>query len=323
MRLLITGGAGFIGSNFIHYWLKKHSENEIINLDKLTYAGNLENLEDIADSKNYSFIRGDICDRETVNKAMKGIDVIVHFAAETHVDRSLYSQGIFTKTNVIGTHILLEEAVKRKTRFHHISTDEVYGSLPKYSQQKFNESTLHNPKNPYSQSKAQSEYLVRLCFQESKLPITISNCSNNYGPYQYPEKLIPLAITNLLQDKKVPVYGDGLYFRDWLYVEDHCSAIDLILKKGKIGESYCIGGLQKDVNNLEMVFKIMEILRKDKSEYEHVKDRPNHDRRYSVDWSKIKQLGWKPKHDLGTYLEKTVKWHIDNEKWWRKLLHKL
>ena len=322
MRILITGGAGFIGSNFIHYWLKKHSENEIINLDKLTYAGNLENLEDIADSKNYSFIRGDICDRETVNKAMKGIDVIVHFAAETHVDRSLYSQGIFTKTNVIGTHILLEESVKRKTRFHHISTDEVYGSLPKYSQQKFNESTPHNPKNPYSQSKAQSEYLVRLCFQESKLPITISNCSNNYGPCQYPEKLIPLAITNLLQDKKVPVYGDGLYFRDWLYVEDHCSAIDVILKKGKIGESYCIGGLQKDVNNLEIVFKIMKILCKDKSEYEHVKDRPNHDRRYSVDWSKVKQLGWKPEHDLSTYLEKTVKWYIDNEKWWRKLLHK-
>jgi dTDP-glucose 4,6-dehydratase len=319
MKLLITGGAGFIGSNFIHYWMREHSEDEIVNLDKLTYAGNLENLIDVK-SKNYSFIKGDICDTEIVSKAMKGIDCIVHFAAETHVDRSLYSQGIFTRTNVIGTHILLEEAIKRKVRFHHISTDEVYGSLPKFSNQKFNENTPYNPRNPYSQSKAQSDYLVMLSHKENNLPVTISNCSNNYGPYQYPEKLIPLAITNLLQDKKVPVYGDGLYFRDWLYVEDHCRAIDTILQKGKIGESYCIGGLDENISNLEIVFKIINLLGKERSQYEHVKDRPNHDKRYSIDWSKIKNLGWKPTHDLDGHLEKTVKWYVDNEEWWRKLL---
>ncbi|MBI5066064.1 dTDP-glucose 4,6-dehydratase [Candidatus Woesearchaeota archaeon] len=322
MKLLITGGAGFIGSNFVQYWSKKHSEDKIVILDKLTYAGNLENLKKVEKNKNYSFIQGDICNKEDVEKAMTGVDVVIHFAAETHVDRSLYSQGLFAKTNVIGTHVLLEEAIKNKTRFHHISTDEVFGSLPKYSGEKFNEETTYNPKNPYSQSKAQSDYLVKLYHQEHDLPITISNCSNNYGPYQYPEKLIPLAITHAIKGKKIPVYGNGLYFRDWLYVEDHCKAIEVILKKGKIGESYCVGGLEKDVNNIEIVFKILDFLDKDHSHYEHVADRPNHDKRYSVDWSKLKKLGWKPESDLETYLEKTIKWYVDNQKWWEKLLKK-
>ncbi|MBI4919404.1 dTDP-glucose 4,6-dehydratase [archaeon] len=320
MKLLVTGGAGFIGSNFIHYWLNHHPKDKITNFDKLTYAGNLDNLKNIEQNKNHSFIQGDVCNPLEVRSALKNIDSIVHFAAETHVDRSLYSQGVFAKTNVVGTNVLLEEAAKNKIRFHHVSTDEVFGSLPKYSKERFNEETPYNPRNPYSQSKAQSDYLVKLYHKKHNLPITISNCSNNYGPYQYPEKLLPLAITNLLREKKVPIYGDGLYFRDWLYVEDHCRAIEVILEKGTIGDSYCIGGLDKEVNNLELIFKVLEILGKDHSWYEHVKDRSNHDRRYSVDWSKMKNLGWEPEHDLDIYLEKTVEWYVNNCEWWRKLI---
>jgi len=320
MRILVTGGAGFIGSNFIHYWLTNHSDDKIINFDKLTYAGNLENLKNVQKNSNYSFVQGDICDIKKVNEVMQGIDLIVHFAAESHVDRSLYSQGIFTKTNVVGTYVLLEEASKNNVRFHHISTDEVFGSLSQFSSGKFNENTLYDPRNPYSQSKAQSDYLVKLFHKEKGLPITISNCSNNYGPYQYPEKLLPLAITNVLRGKKVPIYGDGLYVRDWLYVEDHCKAIDVILNKGVIGESYCVGGLEKDVNNLSIIFKVLSILNKNHSWYEHVTDRQGHDRRYSVDWSKLKSLGWQPEYDLDIYLEKTVQWYVENKKWWKQLL---
>lgn len=318
MRLLVTGGAGFIGSNFILYWMKNHPDDEIVNLDKLTYAGNLENLESIKEKKNYTFIKGDICDAEAVEKALKGVNIVVHFAAETHVDRSIEDISPFLKTNIFGTHVLLEESLRQGVeKFHHASTDEVYGALELDSKEKFSEGTLYNPRNPYSASKAASDHLVRAYHHTYRLPITITNCSNNYGPYQFPEKLIPLAITNLLEGKKVPVYGDGLYVRDWLYVVDHCRAIDVVLTKGKIGETYCVGGLTKDVPNIEVVKKIIALLGKDESFIEHVKDRPGHDRRYAIDWNKIKHVGWEPEHDFDTYLKNTVEWYKNNIDWWK------
>jgi dTDP-glucose 4,6-dehydratase len=321
MKLLITGGAGFIGSNFILYWLSNHSQDEIVNLDKLTYAGNLENLKSIQDNKNYEFIHGDICDKEVVNKAMKGVDMVVHFAAESHVDRSIINSEDFIRTNVLGTHVLLEGALKNKiNRFHHVSTDEVYGSLNLEEKNIFNERTNYNPRSPYSASKAASDHLVRSYYFTHNLPITISSCSNNFGPFQFPEKMIPVAITNLLEDKKIPVYGDGLYVRDWLYVEDHCRAIDIILNKGKIGETYCVGGLTEDVNNLEVIKKIIKLLGKDEAFIEFVKDRPGHDRRYALDWSKIKnELDWKPLYSFDEWLEKTVRWYKENQEWWKNV----
>ncbi len=320
MKLLITGGAGFIGSNFIHYWLKTHPQDEIVNLDKLTYAGNLENLKAIENKPNYKFVKGDICDPEVVEPLVKDCDIIIHFAAESHVDRSIMDAGEFVRTNVLGTQILLQAAKDHNKRFHHISTDEVFGALELNSKEKFKENTLYNPSSPYSASKAASDHLVRAYFHTHKLPITISNCSNNFGPYQFPEKFLPLAVTNLLENKKVPVYGDGLYVRDWLYVDDHCRAIDLIIQKGKIGETYCIGGMTKDVNNLEVVKKVLKILNKDESMIEFVKDRPGHDRRYAIDWSKAKkELGYQPEHDFEAYLEKTVKWYQDNKQWWQNV----
>ena len=321
MKLLVTGGAGFIGSNFILYWLKNHLQDSIVNLDKLTYAGNLENLKEAEGNKNYQFIKGDICDEKIVEKAMDGVDIVIHFAAESHVDRSIMEPFDFVRTNVLGTQILLDAALKNKVKkFHHISTDEVYGSLELEDKNKFNERTNYNPRSPYAASKAGSDHLVRAYYHTYNLPITISNCSNNFGPYQFPEKLIPLLITNLLEDKKVPVYGDGLNVRDWLYVEDHCRAIDLILEKGKTGQTYCIGGLTKDINNLEVVKKIIKILGKDESFIEFVKDRPGHDRRYALDWSKIKnELGWEPLHNFDEWLEKTVEWYKNNQVWWKRV----
>ncbi|MFN4212391.1 MAG: dTDP-glucose 4,6-dehydratase [Microgenomates group bacterium] len=323
MKLLVTGGAGFIGSNFILYWLKKYPDDQIINLDKLTYAGNLENLKSVEKNPNYKFVKGDICDSQLVYTLIKNekIDTIVHFAAETHVDRSIVNPAPFIKTNIEGTYTLLEAALKNKIkRFHHISTDEVFGALPLGTKEKFNEKTPYNPRSPYSASKAASDHLVRAYYFTYNLPVTISNCSNNFGPYQFPEKLIPLAITNIIDGKKVPVYGDGLYVRDWLYVEDHCEAIDLILHKGKIGETYFVGGLTEDISNLEVVKKILKIMGKDESYIEFVADRPGHDRRYAIDWSKInKELGWQPKHNFDIALEKTIKWYIENENWWKKL----
>jgi len=239
MKLLVTGGAGFIGSNFIHYWMNKYPDDEVVNFDKLTYAGNLENLTDLQDNPNYSFIKGDICDKDLVNKTMEGIDMVSHFAAESHVDRSIHDPMPFIKSNIEGTAILLDAAYQNKIkRFHHVSTDEVFGQLELGSDEKFNEQTPYDPRSPYAASKAASDHLVRAYYTTYNLPVTITNCSNNYGPYMYPEKLIPLAITNLLEGKKVPIYGDGLYVRDWLQVEDHCRAIDMILKDGKIGETY-------------------------------------------------------------------------------------
>lgn len=321
MKLLVTGGAGFIGSNFILYWIKNHPEDTIVNFDKLTYAGNLENLKSVEKNKNYSFIQGDICDPKAVDKAMENINAVVHFAAESHVDRSIINPSDFVETNVLGTQVLLDMAVKHKVeKFHHISTDEVFGSLKLEDTNLFNERTNYNPRSPYSASKAGSDHLVRAYHTTYGLPITISNSSNNFGPYQFPEKFIPLAITNILENKKIPVYGDGLYVRDWLYVEDHCRAIDTILQKGKNGETYCVGGLTEDINNLDVVKKILNILGKHENMIEYVKDRPGHDRRYSLDWSKIKnELGWKPMHDFDEWLEDTVDWYKNNQDWWKNV----
>ena len=324
MRLLVTGGAGFIGSNFILYWMKKYPNDEIVNFDGLTYAGNLENLKSIENNPKYKFIKGNIVQPNEVDVAIQGVDTVVHFAAESHVDRSILGPQPFTLTNVLGTQVLLGAAVKNKVkRFHHISTDEVFGSLNLNDKSKFNERTCYDPRSPYAASKAGSDHLVRAYFVTYNLPITITNCSNNFGPYQYPEKMIPLAITNILENKKVPVYGDGLYVRDWLYVEDHCRAINLILKKGKVGETYCVGGLTEDINNLTVVKKILNILGKGDSMIEFVKDRPGHDRKYAIDWSKIKnELGWEPQHSFDEWLEKTVEWYKNNEDWWKKLKSK-
>ena len=323
MNLLVTGGAGFIGSNFILYWLKKYPQDKILNLDKLTYAGNLENLKSVENNPNYNFVKGDICNLSLVDSLIKkyNIDTIVHFAAESHVDRSILDPAPFIKTNIEGTYVLLEAALKNKIkRFHHISTDEVFGALPLNSKEKFNEKTAYNPRSPYSASKAASDHLVRAYYVTYGLPITISNCSNNYGPYQFPEKLIPLAITNIIEGKKVPIYGDGLYVRDWLYVEDHCKALDLILHKGKVGETYFIGGLTEDIPNIEVVRKILKIMGKDESYIEYVKDRPGHDRRYAIDWSKInRKLSWKPEVDFDTGLKLTIDWYLKNQDWWKKI----
>ena len=321
MKLLVTGGAGFIGSNFILYWLKKYPNDTIINLDKLTYAGNLENLRSVEKNPNYEFVRGDICDPKLVNSLTEKVDTIVHFAAESHVDRSIIDPAPFIKTNIEGTYVLLEAALRNKVKkFHHVSTDEVFGALELNSKEKFNDNTPYNPHSPYSASKACSVDLVRAYFDTYELPITISNCSNNFGPLQFPEKLIPLAITNLMEGKKVPVYGDGLYVRDWLYVEDHCKAIDLILQKGKVGETYLVGGLTEDISNIEIIKRILKIMGKDETQIEYVKDRPGHDRRYAVDWSRINQeLGWKPEHNFDEYLRITVDWYKNNQEWWKKI----
>ena len=321
MKILVTGGAGFIGSNFILYWMKKYPNDKIINFDKLTYAGNLENLKDTEKNKNYSFVKGDICDPVSVDKSMQGIDIVVHFAADSHVDRSILDPDPFIKTNIVGTYVLLKSALKNKvSRFHHISTDEVFGSLELESKIKFSEKTKYDPNSPYSASKAGSDHLVNAFYTTYDLPITISNCSNNFGPYQFPEKLIPLAITNLLENKKVPIYGDGLYVRDWLYVEDHCKAIDLILRNGVIGETYLIGGMTDEVSNLNIVKKILYMMGKDENMIEFVKDRPGHDRKYRVDWSKInKELGWQPQADFDEELKKTIEWYKSHLDWWKRV----
>jgi dTDP-glucose 4,6-dehydratase len=324
MKLLVTGGAGFIGSNFIKYLLNKPSSSSpdkvdysIINLDLLTYAGNLENLKDIESNKNYKFVKGDIADKELVNSLAGDVDAIVNFAAESHVDRSILDSSDFIRTNVVGTHNLLEAAKNNELkRFHHISTDEVFGHLGP-DDPAFTENTPYAPRSPYSASKAASDHLVRAYFHTYGLPITISNCSNNFGPFHFPEKLIPLAITNLIEGKKIPVYGDGLQVRDWLFVEDHCEAIDLILQKGKIGKTYCIGG-NSEKTNMEIVKKILELLGKGEEMIEYVKDRPGHDRRYAIDFSKIKnELGWQPRTSFEEGMRQTVEWYKSNEDWWR------
>lgn len=322
MKLLVTGGAGFIGSNFIRYWFKQHPQDEIINLDKLTYAGHLSSTKDFADNPNYQFIKGDICDHKLVDKLMKGIDYVIHFAAESHVDRSITGPQIFVTTNIIGTQVLLDAALKHKVkRFHHVSTDEVFGTLPLEGDEKFNQDTNYDPRSPYSASKAASDHLVRAYYHTYDLPITITNCSNNYGPYQDPEKFLPRAITNLLNDEPIPIYGDGKYVRDWLFVDDHCSAIEAAILKGKVGDTYLVGGLTEDVNNLELARKLIRAAGKNEKKYlKFVKDRAGHDRRYAVDWSQTKvKLGWQPKADIDTYLKQTFEWYRDNKDWWQGL----
>lgn len=319
-KLLVTGGAGFIGSNFIHYWLKSHPEDQIVNFDKLTYAGNKENLEDIDSNPNYEFVKGDISNASDVTNAIENIDIVVNFAAESHVDRSILDPAPFIITNVVGTQVLLDAALKSKVkRFHHVSTDEVFGALTLNSKERFSEKTPYQPNSPYAASKAASDHLVRAYFTTYNLPITISNCSNNFGPYQFPEKLISLAITNILEGKKVPVYGDGLYVRDWLYVEDHCRAIDLVLQKGELGETYCIGA-NNDIANIDVIKKILKMLRVDESKIEYVKDRPGHDRRYAIDAKKIKvDLSWQEKYDFDKALQTTINWYRQNPNWYKKL----
>ncbi|KKQ52108.1 dTDP-glucose 4,6-dehydratase [Candidatus Woesebacteria bacterium RIFCSPHIGHO2_01_FULL_39_17] len=319
MKLLVTGGAGFIGSNFIRYWLKKYLKDKIVNLDKLTYAGHLSSTKDFADNPNYTFIKGDICDVKVVEGAMKGVDYVVHFAAESHVDRSIIDPTVFVRTNVLGTNVLLEVALKKNVkRFHLVSTDEVFGSLLLNSKEKFSEKTIYSPRSAYAASKAAADHLVRAYFITYGLPGTITNTSNNFGPFQDPEKFLPRMITNLVDNKKLPIYGDGKNVRDWIYVEDHVRAIDMVLKKGKIGETYIVGGMTNDINNLEVARKLLKIFGKDKTYLKFVKDRSGHDRRYTIDWSKIRrELDWKPKYDFDIWLAKTVEWYRENDWWWR------
>lgn len=323
-KLLVTGGAGFIGSNFIRYWLQHYPEDVIVNLDLLTYAGNVENLADIAARPNYHFVKGDICDAALVDSLMADATHVVHFAAESHVDRSITDPGAFVQTNVVGTYTLLQSAVAHKlSHFHHISTDEVFGSLPLGTDAKFSDSTPYDPRSPYAASKAGSDHLVRAYGETFGLPITLTNCSNNYGEYQFPEKLIPLAITNTIDGKSIPVYGDGLNVRDWLYVQDHCSAIDAVLTKGTVGKSYLVGGMLKDVPNIEIAKIILKAFGKDESMISFVADRLGHDRKYSVDWSTIhSELGWEPSVTLEQGLEQTINWYKQHESWWRPLLEK-
>ncbi len=319
MKLLVTGGAGFIGSNFILYWLKNNPSDFIVNLDKLTYAGNLENLKSVEKNKNYQFIKGDICDWQTVEPLVRDCEVVVHFAAESHVDRSILGPTQFITTNVLGTQNLLEAARKYNKRFHHISTDEVFGSLSLNSQEKFNEQTPYRPNSPYSASKAASDHLVRAYYETYQLPVTISNCTNNYGPYQFPEKLIPLFITNLIAGKKVPLYGDGLNVRDWIHVDDHNRGVELIIKKGKIGETYCLGG-ESEKSNLDITKLILKTFDKGADWIEFVKDRPGHDRRYAMDGSKIKkELGFKIAVPFDKGIKDTINWYLTNQKWWKNV----
>ena len=335
ISILVTGGAGFIGANFIHYIFKAHPEYKIINLDKLTYAGNLENLKDISDKTNYHFVKGDITNRELVEYVFETFypRYVINFAAESHVDRSIEDPEIFLKTNVIGTQVLLDVAKKywfrnskreEDVKFIQISTDEVYGSLG--STGFFTEETPLNPHSPYSASKASADFIVKAYFDTFSMPINITRCSNNYGPYQFPEKLIPLMINNALNHKELPIYGDGKQIRDWLYVEDHCRAIDLVMEKGKVGEVYNIGG-HNEKENIYIVKKIIDLLREMTSDKEineslikHVKDRLGHDRRYAIDATKIKkELGWKPETDFDDGIRKTIEWYLKNREWMKRV----
>lgn len=324
MKVLVTGGAGFIGANFIHYWLQRHPDDVVINFDKLTYAGNPANLQSLATHPNYRFVQGDITDAQAVAEVMREAELVVHFAAETHVDRSILGPGVFLHTNVIGTQVLVDAALKAKIqRFHHISTDEVFGSLELGSAAKFNEQTPYQPHSPYSASKAGSDHIVRAYGDTYGLPYTITNCSNNYGEYQFPEKLFGLAITNLIEGKPVPVYGDGLNVRDWLYVQDHCAAIEAVLLHSPVGETYTVGGLKDDVSNLEVIQMILRLMGHSSEMIEYVKDRPGHDRRYAVDWTKIhQQLNWAPSVTLEEGLTKTIAWYQAHPEWWQPLKQK-
>ncbi len=319
--ILITGGAGFIGSNFIRLFLDRHKDVETVNLDKLTYAGNLESLRDVESNSLYHFFHGDIADEAFVRRLFNEwhFDAVINFAAESHVDRSILGPAMFIDTNVRGTMTLLEAAREFGVeRFVQISTDEVYGSLGATG--KFTESTLISPNSPYSASKAGADMLARAWWKTFGVPTLITRCSNNYGPFQFPEKFIPLMIVNALQERKLPIYGDGMNVRDWIYVEDHCEAIDAVLYKGRIGEVYNIGG-GNEVANIEMVKLVLSILGKPESLLEYVKDRPGHDRRYAMDSSKIElELGWKPLRSFEEGIRHTIRWYLSNENWWRRIV---
>jgi dTDP-glucose 4,6-dehydratase len=320
MKVLITGGAGFIGSNFVNYMVRKYPSYQIINLDALTYAGNLENVKEVENKSNYRFVKGDITDRELIELLFsEGIDVVVNFAAESHVDRSITDPGIFVKTNIQGTQVLLDAAKKYGVKkYIQISTDEVYGTLGETGY--FTETTPLAPNSPYSASKAGADLLVRAYHETYGLPVNITRCSNNYGPYHFPEKLIPLMIINALNDRPLPVYGDGLNVRDWLHVEDHCSAIDLVLHKGKNGEVYNIGG-NNERTNIEVVKAILRYLNKPESLITFVEDRLGHDRRYAIDATKIREeLGWQPRYTFEEGLKKTIDWYLENRSWWENIL---
>jgi len=327
---LVTGGAGFIGSNFIHYMFKKHEDIHIINLDKLTYAGNLENLKNIEKNPNYTFVKGDICDKSLVEGLFQkyDIDYVVNFAAESHVDRSIREPEVFAMTNVVGTVTLLnaaktawetENGFKEGKKYLQVSTDEVYGSLGKEGY--FMETTPLDPHSPYSSSKASADFMVKAFYDTYKMPLNITRCSNNYGPYQFPEKLIPLMINNCLSKRELPVYGDGLNIRDWLYVEDHCKAIDMVLEKGRTGQVYNVGG-HNERNNLYIIKTIISYVHDnvdssvDESLIKYVEDRKGHDRRYGIDPEKIKnELGWSPETSFEIGIVKTIKWYFDNKSW--------
>lgn len=324
MKILVTGGAGFIGSNFVYYELDNYPNDEVVCLDKLTYAGNLETLEIAMKNPKFKFIKGDIADRAFVDElfASEKPDVVVNFAAESHVDRSIENPEIFLQTNVIGTSVLMDACRKYgNIRYHQVSTDEVYGDLPLDRPDLFfTETTPLHTSSPYSASKASADLLVQAYYRTYKLPVTISRCSNNYGPYHFPEKLIPLMIANALNDKKLPVYGKGENVRDWLYVEDHCSAIDLIIRKGKIGEVYNIGG-HNERTNLEVVKTIIKELGKSEDLIEFVTDRPGHDRRYAIDPTKIhNELGWLPATKFDDGIKKTIDWYLTHKSWWEKII---
>ena len=318
MKMLVTGGAGFIGANFVHYTVKNHPDYEITVLDKLTYAGNRDNLKTIADK--ISFVQGDICDFSLVDELVAANDVVVHFAAESHNDNSLHEPWPFVQTNLVGTFTLLEAMRKHGKRYHHISTDEVYGDLELDDPAKFSETTPYNPSSPYSSTKAGSDHLVRAWVRSFGVKATISNCSNNYGPYQHVEKVIPRQITNVLTDVKPKLYGAGLNVRDWIHVDDHNSAVHAILEKGKIGETYMIGA-NGEKNNKELFGLILDIMGKPADWFDHVNDRPGHDMRYAIDATKLRtELGWTPKYtDFRQGLEDTVNWYKENEWWWKPL----
>ena len=324
MKVLVTGGAGFIGGNFVHHMVNKYPDYQIVNLDLLTYAGNLETLKPVEDKPNYKFVKGDIADEAFIMDLFEKekFDVVVNFAAESHVDRSIEDPGIFVQTNVMGTRVLLDASRKFGVkRYHQVSTDEVYGDLPLDRPDLFfTENTPIHTSSPYSASKASADLFVLAYHRTFGTPVTVSRCSNNYGPYHFPEKLIPLMIANALNDKPLPVYGNGENVRDWLHVSDHCEAIDLIIHKGKVGEVYNIGG-HNERTNLQVVQTILKALDKPESLIKYVKDRPGHDRRYAIDPTKIEiELGWKPKYNFDTGIAQTIQWYLDNEDWWKHII---